>query len=238
MKKLTRRRVAPLICGIVLACVYAAATIAVIMLYLCSPAEGGAWQRGLFTAATAAAGLIALPLTMYSTFIMYFDIRRGAYCTKRMAHRGARQLAEIMNGFTPSYLIFVQGNSERLYNDYIRAYAVPTKTVLSLPASLRYQSPPVTPACIMTKKFYIDAQRLAVVSTCDRVIIFDDVTKTGDTVKQLKSYLQGTLHVPDQNILTCGFIVDEYGFAQCAEPAFYFMRAKVKDDYGFPWRRG
>lgn len=183
-------------------------------------------------------GLIALPLTLYSAYVVFVGIRHGRICTKFMAKEGARQIAKLIEIFSPDAIIFVAGNSEKLYNFYIAANLKSSYHTLALPSCPRYKQNPFSPAAVLTtNKFFIDVFLLGTLGPDDRLVIFDDVTKTGETVSILKTYLTSARRLPDQNIMTCGFIVDKFGYAKNSEPAFYYKKTEVRDDYAFPWRK-
>lgn len=224
----------PIIIGIILIILY----LALIIFSLCSfflISNESQWADILFTALTSLVGFFSLALTVYSTYVLIIEIRNGAFCTKRMVRKGAQELARIIIAFNPSTIIFIAGNSEKLFNEYISKYISFTKTIISLPATLRYNNPPVTSTYIMTNKFFIDVEDIAKLTSTDRVVIFDDITKTGETIKLLKDYIIDTFKINKSHIITCGFITDQYGYAHSAEPAFYYKKAKIKDNYRFPW---
>ena len=187
---------------------------------------------------SALTGLIALPLTVYSSFVVYEGIRHGRICTKAMAKKGAKKIAGLIKIFSPTVIIFVEGNSEDLYNNYIADNLRSSYHTLALPACIRYkQKPFMADTTLLTNKFYIDASLLDLVQPSDRVIIFDDVTKTGETIEAIKSYLTSSRKLARENIVTCGFIVDKCGYGKNSEPVLYFKRTEVRDDYAFPWRK-
>lgn len=132
-----------------------------------------------------------------------------------MVGRSAERLAEIIRAFNPSYIIFVKGNNEKLYNKYISWYIKPSKGVIALRATLRCNNPPVN-NYIMTNKFFIETGNLAIVGANERAVVFNDVTKTGETVRAIKGYLIGLCGASPDKILTCGFITDIYWHA-CSE---------------------
>lgn len=214
--------------------VYMAASVGLLLGYCTGSSGGAAWVTGL----SYIAGVLALPFTLYSSFVVFEGIRHGRICTKSMAKKGARQIAKIIKSFSPDVIVFVAGNSEDLFNDYIADNLVSSYHTLALPACIRYKRKPyLHDTVLLTNKFFINVSLLSKIAPNARVVIFDDVTKTGETINVLKEYLTTTRKLPVDNIMTCGFIVDKYGYAKSAEPAFYFKRTEVSDDYTFPWRK-
>lgn len=183
-------------------------------------------------------GLISLIFTFYSTRILFIEIRHGMICTDLMAKKGAEVIAENINSFQPNVIVYVLGNSDNLYRRYIRRFDktnAEIKVISSMSKSC--PCPYVKDEFICTNKFYLDVEILKNIGRDERVVILDDVSKTGETVYSISSYLSKTVHIPESNILTCGFIVDKFGYSKYALPGFYYKRAEVKDNYKFPWMK-
>ena len=189
----------------------------------------------ILTAESIVSGLFGLFLTIYSTHILFIEIRNGAFCTKRAIRRALSDLSEKIKIYNPSFILFIQGNSEKLYNQYLKHFISPLKGEICLHANYRYGNPP-EPPFIITEKHFIGVSELSRIKANDRIVIFDDVTKTGKTISALKKRLLEVEKIPEENILTCGFITDQDGFAHCGEPGFYCKKARLRDDYKFPWR--
>lgn len=182
-------------------------------------------------------GAVSFVLTFYSTKVLFTDIHHGMICTRRMAEKGARVIAENINSFQPTVIVYVSGNSD-LYKRYIKQYDK-TRAKIYVLSSIRKSNicPYVRDSFICTNKFYLDIELLKKVCPDDRVVILDDISKTGETVYKISQYLTSVINVPEANILTCGFIVDKYGYAKHALPGFYYKKAEVKDTYTFPWMK-
>lgn len=183
-------------------------------------------------------GIISFIFTFYSTKILYNQIHDGMICTDKMADKGAAVIADNINSFQPKYIVYVSGNSDKLYRQYIRQYDKSNAQVLMIQSTPKSCiCPYIKDDCICTNKFYLDVALLCKIKPDDRVTIIDDITKTGETVHKLLIYLSSVLHVPEANILTCGFVVDKFGYSKYAIPGFYYKRTEVKDNYEFPWMR-
>ena len=189
------------------------------------------------TALSVLTSCLALPLTIYSTFVLFNDIRNGCICTNGMAKAGEKVLSEKINSFQPTVIIYVAGCSNKFFEAYLAKHINLNCRHLVLSATERRYICPYNPKnVLLTNKFFIDTTPLKTINSNERVIILDDVTKTGDTIKRNKSYILISRHLSKLNILTCSFIVDKFGYANCAEPAVYFKKTEVRDDYNFPWR--
>lgn len=196
------------------------------------------WQNVL-TIISAAFGIFALPFTIYSTYVVWIELRNGTTCSKRKLRCHAKKLSGIINAFTPDYIIYVAGNCSKLYEDYLKFQINPYTNPVALPAILRYYNPPTKKHMLLSKKFYIvsDLIQNLELHGNERIVILDDISKTGDTIKTIKQYLIKKCSVSSANILTCSFVVDKYGYPSSAEPSFYCLRTEVKDDFRFPWRQ-
>ena len=155
---------------------------------------------------------------------------------KKMIEKGAEKLARDINAFQPTRIIYVDGNSTLLYENYVSKHIKAGCPVIALPNIPKTSlSPFGASKVVSTNKFIINVDSCTFTSD-ERVVIFDDITKTGETIKELKKYLIDDCKLSPLNILTCGFITDKFGYANSAEPGFYFLRTEVKDGYRFPWR--
>lgn len=192
--------------------------------------------KELLTVVSSLASLIALPLSIYSTYILFIELRNGCTCSKKMIEKGAEKLARDINAFQPTRIIYVDGNSTLLYENYVSKHIKAGCPVIALPNIPKTSlSQFGASKVVSTNKFIINVDSCTFTSD-ERVVIFDDITKTGETIKELKKYLIDDCKLSPLNILTCGFITDKFGYANSAEPGFYFLRTEVKDGYRFPWR--
>lgn len=183
-------------------------------------------------------GCISFIFSVYSISVLRSNIRDGAICTKRMAKKGGKKIASEINSYKPDFIIYVGKNSNELYMRYIYKYVnlCIAKNNIFLQCTKKIYGKSPYKHDILTNKFYIDVEELqSYLAPKSRVIIFDDITKTGETIIALKDYIINTCGVSDSNILTCGFAVDKYGYASAQVPGYYFMRAEIKDTYHFPW---
>ena len=181
---------------------------------------------------------VSFVLTFYSTKVLFTDIHHGMICSHRMAEKGARVIAENINSFQPTVIVYVSGNSDSLYKRYIKQYDK-TRAKIYVLSSMQKSNicPYVRGSFICTNKFYLDIELLKKVCPDERIVILDDVSKTGETVYRISQYLTSVIKVPEANILTCGFIVDKFGYAKHALPGSYYKKAEVKDNYTFPWMK-
>lgn len=192
--------------------------------------------KELLTVVSSLASLIALPLSIYSTYILFIELRNGCTCSKKMIEKGAEKLAHDINAFQPTKIIYADGNSTQLYENYVSKYIKVSCSVVALPNISKTSLCPFgTSKVVLTNKFIINVDSCTFNSD-ERVVIFDDVTKTGETIKELKKYLIDDCKIPPINILSVGFITDKLGYANSAEPSFYFLKTEIKDGYRFPWR--
>ena len=203
---------------------------------LCDGSEkkDSAWVKEL---SMLALSLISFFLAVFSFYVLQTQLHDGSVCTRRTVKKGAKEIGAVIASFAPKYVIYIAGNSGRLYEGYVRKYAGYGSTPIALNSQIRYAVCPQSPRILLTNKFYIDAAPLACLDPHDRVVIFDDLCKTGETIRALQDELILQCGVKKKNILTCGMIVDQYGYANCAQPAFYYKRVIVQDYYRFPWRQ-
>lgn len=183
-------------------------------------------------------GTVSFILTSYSTKILYVEIRHGMICTNHMAKKGAQVIAEHINLFQPTVIVYVCGNSDNLYRRYIKQHDK-SNAVIYILSSIQKSCicPYAIEEYVCTNKFYLNIELLKKIRSDDRVVILDDVSKTGETVYKISQYLTSVTNVPEANILTCGFIVDKFGYAKHALPGFYYKKAEIKDTYTFPWMK-
>lgn len=204
---------------------------------ICALVVDNGYGEDLLTIVSSLASVIALPLSIYSTYILFVELRNGCTCSKRMIEKGAEKLARDINAFQPTKIIYVDGNSTQLYENYVSKHIKAGCPVISLPNIPKTSlSPFGTRKVVLTNKFiiYVDS---CTFNSNERVVIFDDITKTGETIKELKKYLIDDCKIPPINILSVGFITDKLGYANSAEPGYYFLKTEVKDGYRFPWRQ-
>lgn len=185
---------------------------------------------------------ISLLFTLYSIVILIGEISDNEHCSMKEIKQGCKEIAKIINTYSPDKIIMVKGNSEKLFDEYIEPYLKGIKQDQIIRYDYVYKQFALNPNVVASKhkistnKFILYSNIEEIPSDPSRYIIFDDVVKTGDTIKSIMRDLNDRNKVADINILTVGFIVDTYGFANDSIPGYYFKRAKIDDNYKFKWR--
>lgn len=190
----------------------------------------------LLTFSTTLTAFISLALTFYSTYILFFEIKNSCCCSNKKLKKGSAEIAKIIDIFKPTKIVYFGFNTEKLFKKYVfshlKGHYVPI--YLEIIDRTKYIST-ISSKVLFSKKYIINIEDKNFEKS-DRIVILDDIVKTGNTLKTIRKYLI-KLGIKRENIYTCGFITDKYGYACSGEPEYYYIRTEVKDTYKFSWRK-
>jgi phosphoribosyl transferase domain len=190
----------------------------------------------LVTFSTTLTSFISLALTFYSTYLLFFEIKNSCFCSNRKLKKGSKEIAKIIDGFKPTKIVYFGFNTEKLFKKYVFSHLKGHYVPIYLEIMDRTKCvSTISSKVLFSKKYIINIENKSFKKS-DRIVILDDIVKTGNTLKTIRKYLikQG---IKKENIYTCGFITDKYGYGCSGEPEYYYIRTKVKDNYKFPWRK-
>lgn len=186
-------------------------------------------------------GVVSLILTTLSFIYLWIETRNGDKCYKFIIKRKGKEIAEKILEIKPQKILILDGNALKLFNIYVikhlgsginanQIIIVPSIDIsnynkLSTIAKSAYN--------VFTSKLAISIN-LSLFNNIDDVLIFDDVTFTGESIEKISDCLKN--YRSNISILSMSYIVDNTAYVVHRIPSYHFKRADIDDNYRFPWR--
>ncbi len=185
--------------------------------------------------------LVSLYIGVLSFIIVFKKLINGDHCSKRQVKKGGEQLAEKIAAFSPTKIVFVTGNTSKLYDRYIKKYNYfLEKDVVRLTCLEKFDCKLhmnlSDKELLVTNKLLLLFDQFLFNSE-DRVVLLDDVVISGDTITKIHDHLIDKFGINPKNIVTLAYIVDKDAFANTGLPAYYIKKETIDGEYSFPWRK-
>ena len=163
--------------------------------------------------------IISLLFSITSLLIVFFTLVNNSYISKRKTKQFAKNIAEKIIKFQPNYIVMVSGNASNFYENciskYIKYPCLNPRVIYFYPED-RFSTNAITFTSytptfhLVTQQFYLSCSYdICAFKPNDKILFFDDVIKSGDTIIKIKEYiLRLNPSLSFENCYSIGLVAD------------------------------
>lgn len=187
--------------------------------------------------------IVALTISVASLFFsisswiyLIIDIRNSRKCKIKELKMGGQEIALKILALNPTKIVIIDGYAVRLFNEYVLKHLGGTflsNQIVIIQKCDLFCSAPLK--SVTTSKFVLDLSNLNV-SQNDRIVFFEDVMFTGESIQSICDYLVTSYSLSKSHFYPIAFIVDQDAYVVHRCCSFYYKIDHLKADYSFPWR--